>query len=175
MRLLDTAKDPSARPYYPASVSNSSNVGYCVEREYTILNETEYQREFNQRHRAKDPKLAQMTLLSHDGTQEKVFLFRCADQPHRKLRVFSMVAENRSEELLPPSGHLFASQAQEWQSTATAKRMEVTNMSAVLSPQSWSNLSTTAEYQVSPMKLLKATEVTPAPATLANNTALNIL
>ena len=148
LEIAKHEKDPGVRPYYPASVGTSCTVGYMVEREFTILNDTEYVRLYNQRHKAKDPKLAEMTLMAQDGSSEKVYLFKSAEEPHRKLKIFSMVQEAKEEELMAPSGHVFARQAQEWLETATAKRLHDTNLSAALSPQAWSNLSTTAEYEV---------------------------
>ena len=118
-----------------------------VEKKYILMTEGDFVRQFGEKHKSKHPRLPKLYLPGADGKQELHFVFKPDDLSHKSLRLVSSLVETKSEEVLSASGHMFLHQAQDLLNYQHKKRMEATGGSTLLSPQSWSCLSTVGEYQ----------------------------
>ena len=96
---------PGDRQYNLQEVFSQQRVSAFVERSYLVLSEAGYTKGMGQARKARDPAIATATVLSAQGQQEKVYLFRADSHPHRRLVVMSGLEETKDVLHVACDGH----------------------------------------------------------------------
>ena len=145
--LIANEASPEARPFLASTVGQSQTLQVVLEKKYVLMTEPDFVRFFGQKHKSKHPRIPKVWIPGADNKPELHYCFKPSDLSHKTLKLVSAVMETKSEEVLKSDNHMFLSQAQDLLAFQHKQRMESTGCSTLLSPQSWSCLSTVEEYK----------------------------
>ena len=104
-------------------------------------------RQFATKHKSKHPRLRRVFLPGPDNKPELHYVFKPDDFSLKTWKLVSPLVESKSEEVLTSGNHMFLAQAQDLLNYQHKKRLDSTGAATLLSPQSWSCLSTVVQYE----------------------------